>query len=188
MYKIYTLLKTKRIVITGGPGTGKTTLINYLENLNYACSHEVSREVTLEAQKDGIEQLFLEKPILFSEKLLEKREQQFHALPNTTHKFLFYDRAIPDIPAYMDYLKTPYPNLFNDSCKNHTYDIVFILPPWEEIYKQDNERYESYEQALSIYNFLLEGYKKYGYNPIVVPKGTLEERKTFIFEHLNAYS
>jgi hypothetical protein len=37
---------------------------------------EISRR-TLEAKKQGIEQLFLEKPLLFSELLLEGRKKQF---------------------------------------------------------------------------------------------------------------
>ena len=63
----------KKIVITGGPGTGKTTLINALITSGYNCLPEISRQVTLQAQKDGIEQLFLEKPLLFSELLLSGR-------------------------------------------------------------------------------------------------------------------
>ena len=59
----------KKIVITGGPGTGKSSLINELINQNYFCMPEISRRVTLDARKNGIEQLFLKKPLLFSQLL-----------------------------------------------------------------------------------------------------------------------
>ena len=72
----------KKIVITGGPGSGKTSLVSYLLNIGHQCIPEISRAVTIEAQKQGIEQLFLEDPILFSQKLLEGRLAQF----NDTHK------------------------------------------------------------------------------------------------------
>ena len=36
----------KRIVITGGPGTGKTALVRELENRGYDCFHEIIREMT----------------------------------------------------------------------------------------------------------------------------------------------
>ena len=49
----------KRIAIIGGPGTGKSTLIHALEADGYSCMHEISRDVILEAQKEGVEQLFL---------------------------------------------------------------------------------------------------------------------------------
>ena len=45
----------KRIVITGGPGTGKSTIINELIKQDYTCMEEISRQVTLDAQKEGIE-------------------------------------------------------------------------------------------------------------------------------------
>ena len=41
----------KKIVITGGPGSGKTSLIDFLEENGYQCQHEISRQVTLEAKK-----------------------------------------------------------------------------------------------------------------------------------------
>ena len=68
---------TKKIVITGGPGTGKSSIINELTKRGYTCYEEISRQVILNARKDGIEQLFLTKPLLFSELLLKGREQQY---------------------------------------------------------------------------------------------------------------
>ena len=70
-------MSTKKIVITGGPGTGKSTLINELIKRGYTCLEEISRQVTLKAKKEGIDQLFLSKPLLFSELLLKGRQKQF---------------------------------------------------------------------------------------------------------------
>jgi len=62
-------LKTQKIALIGGPSTGKTTLINALKSKGYYCMEEISREITLDAQEKGIEQLFLEDPLLFSQQL-----------------------------------------------------------------------------------------------------------------------
>ncbi|HEX5742987.1 MAG TPA: AAA family ATPase, partial [Flavobacteriaceae bacterium] len=35
-----------KIVITGGPGTGKSTLINELIKRGYNCLEEISRDIT----------------------------------------------------------------------------------------------------------------------------------------------
>lgn len=172
------------VVITGGPGTGKTTIIDKLIEDNYSCFSEISRQVTLEARKQGIEQLFLEKPLLFSELLLEGRKKQFLEAQNLDTNVVFLDRGIPDILAYMHYIGDSYPSFFDVACKEHKYYKIFVLPPWEEIYVSDEARYENYEQAKLIYDHLVETYTKYGYELIDVPKGTVEERIKFIFENL----
>ncbi len=177
-------MKTIRIIITGGPGTGKSSIIRHLEKEGYTCLHEISRQVTLEAQKQGIDQLFLEKPLLFSEKLLEGRIQQYREATMLKENPVFMDRGIPDVLAYMEYYKTEYPDFFSEACEKFTYHKVFILPPWEEIYQSDNERYESYTESLRISLFLENTYKNYGYTPIEVPKAPIKERTKFIIDHI----
>ncbi|MCF6308258.1 MAG: ATP-binding protein [Flavobacteriaceae bacterium] len=174
----------KKIVITGGPSSGKTTLISYLEKKGHQCMHEISRDIIIEAQKQGIEQLFLTDPLLFSQKLLEGRLKQFQDTQNLEKNFLFYDRGLPDITAYMDFTASNYPEVFTKTCQNNRYDFVFLLPPWKAIYQQDNERYETFEEAEKIHHFLLKSYKKYGYNVIEVPFGKLENRMQFILNNL----
>lgn len=172
------------VVIIGGPGTGKTTIIEGLLAKGFCCYPEISREVTLEAKKQGIEQLFLENPLLFSELLLEGRKKQFYNAQKEPHNIVFLDRGIPDVLAYMHYIGDSYPAFFDLACREHIYTKIFILPPWEEIYESDNERYENFEQATLIYNHLTETYQKYGYHLIEVPKGTVEERISFILNQL----
>ena len=172
------------VVIIGGPGTGKTTIIEGLLAKGFCCYPEISREVTLEAKKQGIEQLFLENPLLFSELLLEGRKKQFYNTQKEPHNIVFLDRGIPDVLAYMHYIGDSYPAFFDLACREHIYTKIFLLPPWEEIYESDNERYENFEQATLIYNHLTETYQKYGYHLIEVPKGTVEERISFILNQL----
>ena len=54
-----------RVLITGGPGTGKTSLINELKRNGYNCSEEIVRKITLIKRKEGHKQYFLSK-ITFS--------------------------------------------------------------------------------------------------------------------------
>ena len=175
-------MKKEIVVITGGPGTGKTTIIDKLIEKGHTCFPEISRQITLEAKKQGIEQLFLEKPLLFSELLLEGRKDQFNQAQQQLANTVFIDRGIPDILAYMHYIGDSYPAFFDLACKEYRYTKVFVLPPWEEIYESDEARYENYDQAKLIYTHLQETYNNYGYQLIVVPKGTVEERVEFILK------
>lgn len=173
------------IVIIGGPGTGKTTIIDGLVAKGHCCYPEISREVTLEAKKQGIEQLFLEKPLLFSELLLEGRKKQFQNATKEPHEIVFIDRGIPDVLAYMHYIGDSYPAFFDQACKDHKYTSIFVLPPWQDIYVSDTERYENYEQAVLIHKHLLETYQKYGYSIVEVPRDTVENRVDFVLNHLS---
>lgn len=175
---------TKTILLIGGPGSGKTSIINALTAKGYICYPEISRQVTLEAQKTGIDQLFLKEPLLFSELLLKGRIEQFNNAVKEKANYVFIDRGIPDVLAYMHYIGDAYPALFNEACKNHRYTKIFILPPWEDIYASDNERYENFEQAKLIHNHLVETYESYGYQLTEVPKANLETRITFILNNL----
>ena len=173
-------MKNNLIVITGGPGTGKTTLIEALKENGHICYPEISRQITLEAQKKGIDQLFLDKPLMFSEQLLEGRKKQYVEAQAEETNTIFIDRGIPDILAYMDFIGIDYPDYYDTTSKVYRYSKVFLLPPWEEIYQSDDVRYENFEQAQTLYNHLKSTYSKYSYNLIEVPKAPIEERLDFI--------
>ncbi|CAL66419.1 AAA family ATPase [Christiangramia forsetii] len=177
-------MKNRKIVITGGPGTGKSSIIHKLEENGEKCLHEISRQVTLEAQSSGIDQLFLTQPLLFSEKLLDGRLKQYIEASGFKSDHIFIDRGLPDVVAYMDYFETEYPEVFNKTCENNRYDQIFILPPWKDIYTSDNERYESFDEALKISSYLYSTYKRYGYKPIEVPKLSVEDRTNFILDKI----
>lgn len=145
---------------------------------------EISREVTLKAKDEGIEQLFLTKPLLFSKMLLEGREKQYLEANKSDKEIIFFDRGIPDIFAYLNYFNTEYPSIFIDKSKKYLYDKVFLFLPWKEIYLSDNERYESFEQSNSINSFLINAYKEIGYQLITVPFGSIEDRSNFILNSI----
>lgn len=178
-------MNPKKVVIAGGPGTGKTTIINELTKRGFLCYDEISRQITLQARKDGVEQLFLTEPLLFSEKLLEGRTKQFIDATNESVQVVFLDRGLPDVIAYMDYIGDTYPNHFVHTCETHKYDDIFILAPWQDIFISDSERYENFEEAIEIHKYLLETYKRFGYNLINVPFGSVESRVDFVLESLN---
>ena len=70
--------------------------------------HEVSREVTLKAKEEGIEQLFLTAPLLFSDNALGRQgtDNIIEATETAEESTVFFDRGIPDVFAYMDYSNT----------------------------------------------------------------------------------
>ncbi|WP_438973265.1 AAA family ATPase [Polaribacter sp.] len=176
--------KQLKIVLIGGPSTGKTTVLNTLKSKGFFCLEEISRAVTIQAQKEGISQLFLSNPLLFSQKLLEGRENQFLEAEKTNSKIVFFDRGIPDVKAYLDYFKTEYPPIYSEKCKEFTYDLIFHFKPWKKIHVIDNERYESFDEAIKIDGFITQAYTSLGYQIIEVPFGDVKQRVDFIINSL----
>lgn len=175
----------KKIVLIGGPGTGKTTVLNILKEKGFFCFDEVSRALTLKAQKQGIEQLFLTKPLLFSEMLLSGREEQYIKANKSKEDIVFFDRGIPDVHAYMNYFNTTYSSHFLEKSNQYRYSKIYHFSPWKEIHTIDNERYETFEESLKIDQFLLKAYTELGYNITNVPFGTIEDRADFIINSLS---
>ncbi|WP_299620525.1 ATP-binding protein [uncultured Tenacibaculum sp.] len=174
----------QKIVFIGGPGTGKSSVLKYLKRRGYKCMPEISREVTREAQEKGIEQLFLTDPLLFSRKLLEGREKQFLDAEKSDKKTVFFDRGIPSVYAYLQYFNTEAPDIFLEKSKAYKYTKVFQFLPWKAIYKSDNERYETFEQAEKISEFLNKTYTDLGYEIINVPFDSVKNRCFFILDHI----
>ncbi len=181
----------KRIVITGAPGTGKTSVIHKLEDAKFFCFHEIIRSMTQEALKSNNSKAIVSNPIIsvsdpyqFNTQILNGRIDQFRDAISQKENLTFYDRGIPDVLAYMNYFEQSYSDDFINACKKHKYDQVFLLPPWKDIYICDNERYESFEQAKEIHYHLSDIYTQLGYDYFEVPFGTVQERYDFILKNI----
>lgn len=176
--------KPKIVLFIGAPSTGKTSVLNYLIDLGYNCYEEISRQVVQDARKEGYEHLFKHKPLLFSEKLLKGRKRQFNKAIHANAKFVFIDRGLPDITAYLDMVNVHYPDEFNRANLNYKYNYVFWFPVWPKIHISDDERYEDLELSQKIEEHLKNSYCRLGYNLIEVPRTHVKTRVKFILSHL----
>jgi len=184
-------LNAKKIVITGGPGTGKTSVINELKNRGYYCFDEIIRTLTTEAKKESDASThisnpiaFVNDPLQFNTQLLKGRVEQFSQSRFLNQEKSFFDRGIPDVLAYMDFFDQPYDGFFTKACNNNKYTHVFILPPWEDIYISDSERFETFDETLKIHDCLVNVYNNFGYNINKVPFGSVSERTNFIINNI----
>lgn len=173
--------KLKRYVISGAPGSGKTALINAFNADAVCCFEEISRSITAEAQNHGKEQPFLTDPVAFSSQLFKGRLAQYNHPQQAAYHL--YDRGIHDVIAYLEGIGADYPQDYVTQARIYTYDKVFLLPPWEDIYTQDAERYETFEQAVEIHKHLTAVYNRFAMPIIEVPKATVEQRIEFIKLH-----
>lgn len=186
-------MSPKRVVITGGPGTGKTSLVKSLEEAGFLCYHEIIRDLTSEAIEGNDPSqfatnplAFVDDPFSFNEKILQGRLRQFQEATGDNGNVVFFDRGMPDVLAYMDYFKQAYGDDFKDPCHRFRYDKVIILPPWKGIYTSDGERFESFEEASAIHIELVNTYEYFDYVPVHLPTGSIEERHLFVVDLLKS--
>lgn len=186
-------MRTQKIVITGGPSTGKTAVIEQLEHLGYACLHEVIRLMTSQQKKELGDTVFKTNPIVsvadpqeFNRGILRARTAQYNSSADFgPDELVFFDRGIPDVLAYMDCFGQTYGPAFENAAVDHRYDHIFIMPPWKDIHTTDDERFETFEEGVRVYECLADAYTRLGYTIEIVPKMGIEERAAYILDSIN---
>lgn len=171
-----------RIVISGAPATGKTTLCYELEKQGFECFHEISREIIQRELTAGTDVLPWKNLAAFTQQVINGRVKQFEAAEN---EFSFYDRSVIDALAYMDKDHAEIPAEWEQIAQTNRYaKRVFITPPWREIFVNDHERRESWQEVLHVHEYLVTGYKERGYEVLIIPKASVSERVDFILTNL----
>ena len=173
----------QKYIITGAPGTGKTTIINALKKEGYSCDKEISRELIAEQLAIGGNILPWKDQISFENQIANRRYKQY--LDSPENCICFFDRSSIDCIAYLNSNKLKATSQIIEIIKNCTFnETAFYTPIWEEIYVTDTERKENIEQAKKIEKELIKCYQSFGYTVIEIPKTTLDKRINFILSQI----
>ncbi|CZF81820.1 hypothetical protein GCE9029_02848 [Grimontia celer] len=172
------------IVFTGGPGSGKTTVIEALRRQGYCCAPETGRKVIQEQVKqNGTAFPWLDK-IAFRDEMVRMELANFNDYRDKPET-VFFDRSILDCLGYSLLEALPTPKKLEELCEELTYrKRVFVFPPWQEIFENDAERKQDFEEAVRTYEVMVGVYERSGYRLIEVPRLTVEERIGFILGHI----
>ncbi|MCD0473526.1 AAA family ATPase [Flavobacterium sp. EDS] len=167
-------------IITGGPGVGKTTIIGELKRRNYNCINEVARNIIKEQAKSNGEALPWADKEKFTLLMLKRSIENY--IENKDNSFItFFDRGIPDTLAYTELIKLQPSAQLTKAVKMYRYNpIVFVLPPWKEIYQTDSERKQTYQEATDTYEAITNTYNNCDYQLIEVPKLDAKKRVDYI--------
>lgn len=172
-----------RYIITGGPGSGKSTLIETLQGEGYTCSAEVSRRMIIQEVAQGSSCLPWADILCFSAKVIEEMIVAWDSA--VSYRMMFFDRGMPDVIAYIKVAGMEVPTPLSAALNSYPYNQqVFILPPWESIFVNDTERWQSFEEASQIYEAIRETYSASGYQLIEVPKVSAADRMAFILSNI----
>jgi predicted ATPase len=167
-------------VITGGPGAGKTTALRELARLGWDTVPEVAREIIQEEVRVGGDALPWADRRAYAELMLERSIASFTA-HTPAAKPVFADRGIPDTLCYARLIGLSDTRTMEEACRCYRYaPIVFLAPPWREIYQTDNERKQDFREAERTYRLMVEVYRTCGYRTVELPKSDPLARVQFI--------
>ncbi|MCY7310175.1 MAG: ATP-binding protein [Chitinophagaceae bacterium] len=175
------IIKTNWYVLTGGPGSGKTTTVNLLSERGYKTTIEHARHY-LDSQRTfgkTVEEI-RKHQAEFQLGVLDMQIEQEKLL--SPDDVVFLDRAIPDALAYYRFLNLPQDEKLLEALSTIYYKKIFILDCLPLV--QDYARTEDEIAQKKIHAILTEVYESLPFPVIHVPILPSEERVDFILKNL----
>ena len=194
------------ILFTGGPGSGKTTLINEFQRQGFSIVPDRARELirarqlirgrelirsnheqripssNMPPKTINVEQMvgrFFEICLHDYRRYLIKRQQ---------HSIIFFDMGVLEAAATLIQSASSIANMKQTNImkiiSTIQFDAVFLFPPWADIYVQDRERQHSFQHAQNVYQQLCQWYSQLGIQPLTIPKTNVTERVQFVLDNL----
>jgi len=171
-------------VVTGGPGSGKSTLIDALARAGFGRTVEAGRGIIQDQVAIGGRALPWIDPALFADMMLVWEMRSYRIAQEQTGE-IFFDRGVPDVAGYLRLMNLPIPEYLEQAVKSFRYHSrVFIAPPWEEIFEQDCERKQDFAEAVRTFESLATTYTGYGYELLELPRTSVEERARFVLRSI----
>jgi predicted ATPase len=170
----------KVYVITGSPGSGKTTTLECLKREGFHIVPEVARNIINEELEKDSEKLPWMNLDDFQRKVMKKQLEVEVRLPRD--EIVFLDRGLPDGLAYY-YLNDLQPPTELLKLSKGRYGGIFLLDPLP-CYITDTIRREDEKTAARLCELLFKVYVKLGYGVTRIPATPVKERVKLIKQHL----
>lgn len=173
---------TRLILISGCSGGGKSTLLRELASRGYAVVEEPGRRVVASELARGGSALPWTDLAAFARRAmalaLADRETAA-ALPGP----IFFDRGLVDAAVALAHASGE--PIDEEPIRRYRYDpLVFLAPPWPDIYVTDAERRHDFGEAAEEYGRLARALPRLGYRTIVLPQCDVAARATFVLNTL----
>lgn len=171
-----------RIILTGGPGAGKTTALAELARRGHLIRPEAGRDIIREEVRNGGDALPWKDATAYAARMLDVSKQDYQTGDSPFP--VFFDRGIPDVVGYLRLIgqETAQAAELRENYPYHP--TVFLFPPWEAIYENDTERTQDFAEAVRTCDIISDLYRKWGYSCMKIPEVPVTERVDLLLELL----
>ena len=169
------------IILSGCSGGGKSTLLAELARRGFATVEEPGRRIVIEeTRNNGTALPWIDIEAFARRAITVALEDRQKAPPEG---LVFFDRGLIDAASALRHVSG---DTFIDTLHHaHRYNrLVFLTPPWPEIYRGDDERKHGFDSAVEEYERLLADYARLDYQTVIVPKVPVSERAEVVLERL----
>jgi predicted ATPase len=176
---------SQRFVIAGGPGSGKSTLLHALAAAGEICYEEASRTLIRE-------QLACKGALLpwgdlwgFAQECGTRMQAQL--ADSAQRRRCFFDRGLPDLIGYLSHGGRSAPDAWRAASRDYA-PMVFFAPPWREIYVNDAERPQTFEEAQDLSAHIRQAYLDCGFRLVELVASPVPDRLEQVLGCLEAYT
>src|SRR5690554_271749 len=140
------------IIVTGGPGAGKTSLIKALGERGFLHVEEAGRRIIREQKESGGQATHEGDRLAYRELMFRDALETYECMASAEGS-VFFDRGLPDLIGYSRLIGSPVPTALAEAVVRCRYNrTVLIAPPWREIYENDQERGQDFAEAVATHD------------------------------------
>lgn len=177
----------RRHIITGGPGSGKTSIINELAKRGYLIAPEAATDVIEDDLQQNIQVPWMADDYHIKVSvLMAKRQEEVRSSKKTV---AFFDRGHLDGITYILLQRRKLPQEVVDyvqaTLDDNFFDRKVFFIENLEFCEQAPHRDENLEEALEKSRQIKQNYQALGYEVINIPPGTIEQRCQWIINQIS---
>lgn len=179
-----------RYIVSGTPGSGKTTILRELTTQGYEVVDEAATDVNAEALARGSEQPWTDREFIDRIVALQRQRQEKPAAPGTTVQL--YDRSPICTLALAHYLGRPVPDALASEVDRVVRDRVyqrrvFFVRPIGFMTATAIRRI-TLEQSVEFERVHEQVYRAHGYELVDIPNDTIAERAAMVDQYVRSWS
>lgn len=169
-------MSARRILITGCSGAGKSTLLAELARRGQDTVKEPGRRVIRAETRMGGKGRPWENAERFAKLCLKMAIADWDGVRAGT---VFYDRGVLDAALLLDRMGQA--DVAAGYLKSYPYDgTVVLAPPWENLFRSDPDRRQSFADAMDEYVSITEALARLGYEARLLPEAGVAERAEWV--------